>query len=412
MDLSGMAEVEGVARQTSRGPIISRDPAMKRVLDILDRVAGATCTVLVTGESGTGKELVVAALHDASPRADKALVAVNCGAIPENLIESELFGHARGAFTGAQTARRGYVGAAEGGTLFLDEVGELPLAAQVKLLRLLQQREYTPVGESRPFKADVRVVAATHRDLLAEVKAGRFREDLYYRLDVIRVQLPALRERRGDIESLAMHFLRNACERFEATGIKGLTPEAIAKLSSEAWPGNVRALENTIERAALLALGEYIGVEDINVCAAVQQQRRPSERVAATISLAPRAATVIPAPPPMPAATAPVAAATVAAPAPARERAISGTRLRENGDYDVTGFDAAADTDAGSDLSDAIVDLRAQVEEYENKLIRDALAKAGHNKTRAAQMLGLHRTTLIEMMKRKRIEVGPSKKAA
>jgi len=197
-------------RPTSRGKIVGQHPSIRRVLDTIDRVAASMCTVLVRGESGTGKELVVAALHDASKRRSGPIVTINCGAIPADLVESELFGHSKGAFTGAQVARRGHVASAEGGTLFLDEVGELPMPAQVKLLRLLQQREYTPVGESRAVKCDVRIVAATNRDLRAEVAAGRFREDLYYRLNVIELVLPPLREPGSDLRLLAAHFYRTA----------------------------------------------------------------------------------------------------------------------------------------------------------------------------------------------------------
>ena len=185
-------------RPTSRGKIVGRHPTMLSVLDTIQRVALSACTVLITGESGTGKELIVAALHDASARSGKPLITVNCGAIPENLIESELFGHVRGAFTGAHATRQGHVAAAEGGTLFLDEVGELPLQVQVKLLRLLQERDYSMVGDSRVIKSDIRVVAATNRDLETEVAARRFREDLFYRLNVIDIELPrAPRSRRG-----------------------------------------------------------------------------------------------------------------------------------------------------------------------------------------------------------------------
>ena len=341
-----------VMRETSRGPIVSTHESMRRILEVIDRVAPASCTVLVTGESGTGKELVVAAIHDASARAKGPLVAVNCGAIPENLIESELFGHAKGAFTGAASTRRGLVAAAEGGTLFLDEVGELPPCAQVKLLRLLQAREYTPVGESRPVHADVRVVAATHRDLLQEVKAGRFREDLYYRLDVIRLQLPALRERASDIITLATHFLEVSADRLGIPGEKTFSPEAIARLTTDPWPGNVRALENAIERACLLSLGDVIAEDDI-VCS--RPLRAESPESAAT----------------------PISTSDVV--------------------DDMTVSERIA-------LEDAVVDLRASVEAFENKLIVDALTKARNNKTRAAHMLGLRRTTLIEMMKRKGLE--------
>jgi DNA-binding NtrC family response regulator len=337
---------------------------MRGVLDVLDRVAGASCTVLVTGESGTGKELAVAALHDASPRAKRALIAVNCGAIAENLVESELFGHARGAFTGAITGRQGLVAAAEGGTLFLDEVGELPLPVQVKLLRLLQQREYTPVGESKPLKADVRIVAATNRDLAREVRAGRFREDLYYRLNVIHVKLPALRDRRSDIAPLAMHFLRTTAERVGRPEVQCFSAEALERLVARYWQGNVRELENVVERAVLLSPDSVVCEECI---IGTQPSRAPQ-----SVSM------VVPAP------------SAEARPSGAEPDALASPGEEPGGD--------------------AQIDLRAKVDAYENSLIRSALARHGNNKTKAAQSLGLHRTTLVEMLKRKHI--GPLKDAA
>ena len=235
-----------MVRSTSRGQIVSEHETLQNVLALVDRIASSSCTVLVTGESGTGKELVVAALHDASPRTSAPLVTINCGAIPENLLETELFGHAKGSFTGAHVARAGRVAAAEGGTLFLDEVGELPLQLQVKILRLLQQREYSPVGDARVVKCDVRIVAATNRDLDEEVARGRFREDLFYRLNVIHLHLPALRERAGDIPHLAEHFRKLHAERSGRADIVGFSPEALELLRASDWPGNIRALENAI----------------------------------------------------------------------------------------------------------------------------------------------------------------------
>jgi DNA-binding NtrC family response regulator len=320
-------------RPTSRGKLVGRSPKLLEVIRTIDRVATSNCTVLVTGESGTGKEMVVSALHDASQRKSAPLVTVNCGAIPEALLESELFGHAKGAFTGAHASRQGRVGAAEGGTLFLDEVGELPLALQVKLLRLLQQREYSPVGDDRTVKCDIRIVAATNRDLEAEVAAGRFREDLYYRLNVIHVQLPALRERREDIELLARHFLAVHAERSGRVELTGFTPAATEALTSFDWPGNVRALENAIERAVLLAAGPIIDIGDL----------------------------------------------------PAR--VLSDVRR----------------CDAPAPLPDTGIDLRAAVEAFESNLIRQALERTGGNKNRAAQLLRVNRTTLVEMVKRKQL---------
>jgi DNA-binding NtrC family response regulator len=330
-------KLRATLRPTSRGKIVGHGPAMRLVLETIRRVAGSSCTVLVTGETGTGKELAVAALHDASPRSAKPLVTVNCAAIPENLIESELFGHARGAFTGAHATRQGYVFAAEGGTLFLDEVGELPLQVQVKLLRLLQQREYSMVGDSRVVRSDVRIVAATNRDLDVEVAAGRFREDLFYRLHVIHIVVPTLRDRPEDIEPLANHFLKTCLARARRLDILGLSSEALDVLRAHSWPGNVRSLENAIERAALLSDGPLVTVDDL------------PERVRQSSAATSRAKPISSAPP----------------------------------------------------MSDGGIDLRAMVELYENRLIVLALERTGRNKNRAAQLLGLNRTTLVEMLKRK-----------
>jgi len=226
------------------------------------RVAPGRATVLVTGESGTGKELVARALHELSPRAKAPFVAVNCGAIPEPLMESELFGHVKGAFTDASRSRKGLFAEADGGTIFLDEVGELPQAMQVKLLRVLQEEEIRPVGDARSQQVDVRVIAATMRDLGADVKAGTFREDLYYRLHVVGLHLPPLRERPDDVERLAGHFVQKYNARLKREPpIRALTPEALGKLRTWPWPGNVRELENTIERAHVLAEGDLLDVE-------------------------------------------------------------------------------------------------------------------------------------------------------
>ncbi len=367
-------------RPTSRGKIIGQDPKIRRVLDTIDRVANSKCTVLVTGESGTGKELVVAALHDASSRRSAPLVTINCGAIPLELVESELFGHAKGAFTGAQSSRRGHVAAAEGGTLFLDEVGELPMPVQVKLLRLLQQREYTPLGESRAIACDVRIVAATNRNLEAEVAAGRFREDLYYRLNVIHIELPALRDRRGDVGVLAMHFFRRAVASCGRVDLDGFSESALRVMESHTWTGNVRALENAIERGVLLARGPLLEPEDVLGCALA---RRLEVAVPRIID-----ARREPSLPP-------------AAPDPAPP--VGGPARKPS----VISMPAAAPERRGSNpafprvLPDQGVDMFSAVESYQNNLIRQALVRTGGNKNRAAQLLGLNRTTLVEMIRRR-----------
>ena len=240
--------------------MVGRSPALQAVFQLIEKVAPSRTTVLITGESGTGKELVARAVHARSPRAEKPFVPVNCGAIPEGLIESELFGHAKGAFTGAQGAKIGLFQAAEGGTLFLDEVGELPAGLQVKLLRAIQERQIRPVGENADVEVDVRLVAATNRDLGEDVRSGRFREDLYYRLNVVQVRVPPLRERREDVLPLAEHFLR----RFAAEhgrSVPRLSAEAMRRLDDHPFPGNVRELENLIERAVALSTGDEITVD-------------------------------------------------------------------------------------------------------------------------------------------------------
>jgi transcriptional regulator with PAS, ATPase and Fis domain len=327
-----LSSTPDVDRPVSMKNVIGNAPGFVELYAMVDRVAHSQCTVLITGESGTGKELVAKAVHEASGRASKPFVAVNCGAIPEALLESELFGHVRGAFTGAHATKLGRVQMAQGGTLFLDEIGELPLALQVKLLRLLQAHDFSPVGDTRTMKADVRIVAATNIDLESAVAGGKFREDLFYRLNVIHLAIPALREREGDVEPLVEHFLKLAMDRCCREGMT-VSPTAMRLLESWQWPGNVRELENTIERAVILCRGTEIEPGDL----------------------------------------------------PSRVRGL-GTEKR-----------------MGSALPDAGVDLRDAVESFENGLIRQALDRTGWNKNQAARLLGLNRTTLVEMIKRKRI---------
>jgi transcriptional regulator with PAS, ATPase and Fis domain len=325
--------VEPVLLPESMHGVVGLSDPLVEVYRVIDRVADTTCTILVTGESGTGKELVARAVHRTSPRANKAFVAVNCGAIPEALLESELFGHARGAFTGAHANKVGRIALAEGGTLFLDEIGEMPMSLQVKLLRVLQAREYSPVGDNRTLKADVRIVAATNVNLEQAVQAGTFREDLYYRLNVIHVNVPALRERPEDVPLLVQHFLKKAKERVGRSNIGGISRAAAQILADYSWPGNVRELENTVERAVLLCQGQLIEPKDLpqRLCGLGVEKR-----------MSPR-------------------------------------------------------------LPDAGLDLRNAVESFENQLIRQALERTKWNKKQAASLLGLNRTTLVEMLKRKRI---------
>ena len=242
--------------------IIGESGRMQEVLSLVRRVAESDATVLIQGESGTGKELIAKAIHYASPRAGAPLVSVNCAALPETLLESELFGHEKGAFTGAVSARKGRFERADGGSLFLDEIGDLPLHLQVKLLRVLQEREFERVGSSRPIAINVRLLAATHRDLEALVRAGRFRDDLYYRINVVTISLPPLRERREDIPPLLDRFVEKF-SRQNGKRINGVTREAREALLRYDYPGNVRELENLVERAVVLTRDEVIGLEDL-----------------------------------------------------------------------------------------------------------------------------------------------------
>ncbi len=251
-----------VADQQRFDDLLGASPAMRKTYDLLDRVADSESTVLITGESGTGKELVAKAVHNRSRRKAAPFIPLNCSAVPESLMESELFGHAKGAFTDARMARQGLLQQAQGGTLFLDEIGEMPMAIQPKLLRVLQERTFRPVGADHEVPLDVRVVAATNRDLESAVEDGRFRQDLYYRINVIHVELPPLRARGGDVLLMAQHF----CQHFSTRSGKrvlGLTPQAAERIMAYAWPGNVRELQNCLERAVALTSFEQITVEDL-----------------------------------------------------------------------------------------------------------------------------------------------------
>lgn len=255
-------ETRRAPAEVALSPIVGASARMQRLLKLVARVAPTDSTVLILGESGTGKELVARSLHVLSKRSSGPFVPVNVGALPDSLIESELFGYARGAFTGANTDRPGLVEEAHGGTLFLDEIGDMPLATQVKLLRTLENNEVRRLGENSPRLVDVRVIAATHRDLQAQVAEGRFRGDLYYRLNVVQLEIPALRDRLEDVGLLASYFLERAAQR---TGRKGLrlAPDTVALLLKHDWPGNVRELENAIEHAVAVTDAEVLGPQDL-----------------------------------------------------------------------------------------------------------------------------------------------------
>ena len=259
-------------REAGVAEMIGSGPAMQRLLELVRRAAPSEGRVLVTGENGTGKELVARAIHESSRRRDEPFVKLNCAAVPAELIESELFGHERGAFTGAVAARRGKFELADRGTLFLDEVGDMPAAMQAKVLRVLQEGEFERVGGQQTIKVDVRVVAATNKDLRAEVEAGRFREDLFYRLNVVPIQAPPLRERREDVPALAERFLAEACER-NGRRASRIARGAVLALQAHDWPGNVRELRNLVERLAILCDGPEISAED--VAATLPDARKP-----------------------------------------------------------------------------------------------------------------------------------------
>jgi two-component system response regulator GlrR len=268
-----------------RKSIVTRSPMINALLDQAHMVAESDASIFIRGESGTGKELLAQAIHHASPRRSKPFVAINCGAIPEALLESELFGHTRGAFTGATRDHKGLFQAAEGGTLFLDEIGDMPLPLQVKLLRALQERKVRPIGATQSVDIDVRIISATHRDITAEMKNGNFREDLYYRLNVVSFEIPSLAERREDIPLLANYFLVQLCAKYNKE-INGFAPEAMELLLGAPWPGNVRQLQNIVEQTAVLCTTPIIPVtlvqkalrDDVGSILPFEEARRHFER--------------------------------------------------------------------------------------------------------------------------------------
>ncbi len=316
--------------------IIGKSPAIRKVFKLIEKVAPTESTVLILGESGTGKELVARAIHAKSKRAKGPFVPVNCGAIPEELLESELFGYERGAFTGANRSKPGRFELANGGTIFLDEVAEMSPKLQVKLLRVLQERVVERLGGERPVPVNIRIIAATNRDLEAEVRAGRFREDLYFRLNVIPIRLPPLRERREDIPLLVEFFLKKFCER-EEVPLKRLSEEAMERLLNYRWPGNVRELENLVERLVILSESEVITEEDL------------PEHI-------------------------------------------------RNAEKDLSVFDISGELPEGG------IDLQEFLRDIERALIVKALKAADGVKSRAARLLNINRTTLIEKMKRLGLE--------
>jgi len=312
-------------------PLSGEHPLMQKIYAMVRRVAATDATVLVTGESGTGKELVARAVHNLSPRATHPFVPVNCAAIPQELLESELFGHVRGAFTGAQSSRVGMFQLADGGTILLDEVAEMPVSLQAKLLRVLQNREIRSVGADHALAVNSRVIASTNKDLAKEVEKGTFREDLFYRLQVVPIHLPPLRARRSDIPILVHHFLEKSNKKYSRN--VELAAEAMIYLWEYDWPGNVRELENLVERLVILSDNRTIGPEDLppHIRSFISEKKLPN----------------------------PV-------------------------------------------LSDRELNLRHALEQFESRIIDEALRRTNGNKTAAAQLLGLKRTTLVAKLRRKK----------
>jgi two-component system response regulator HydG len=271
------------AERAGFGELIGKSPAMQKLYKLLERVAQSQAPVLIRGESGTGKERVARAIHFEGPRKGAAFVAINCTALPENLLESELFGHVRGAFTGATAARRGLFVEADGGTLVLDEIGDMPPALQAKLLRVLEEGEVRAVGSDAARKVDVRIIAATHQDLEERVRAAAFRQDLYYRLNVVPVVVPPLRERVEDVPLLAEHFLQRARERNPTSPVAKLLPEALAVLGRWSWPGNVRELENLIERLVVIGLDDMVQAADVQALLPTRPDGGPLDEAKRTL---------------------------------------------------------------------------------------------------------------------------------
>ena len=373
--------------ELNRNGIIGQSTSLVEVFKILDKVAPTDSTVLVTGESGTGKELLVRALHANCRRADCPFVPINCGAIPKELLESELFGHEKGAFTHAIRSRPGRFELADGGTIFLDEIGEMDLSLQVKILRVLQEKEIERVGGTGCKKVDVRIVAATNRDLESEVTAGRFREDLYYRLNVIPLHLPPLRERGMDILILAQCFLERFCQKKNRPLLR-LGEDTARVLLAYGWPGNVRELENFMERLSILVDGDCVQVDDLPA--------KIRDNVGPLDSLPPLpegalGASAAPLPPPAP-APAPQAASTASSLPPAGPAGTAAAPAAGSGQFvwpDLSVLEAQG------------INLKDFLEAVEFRLIDEALQRADGVKNQAAELLGIKRTTLIEKLKKK-----------
>jgi DNA-binding NtrC family response regulator len=334
-----------MSKAVDRGEIVGRSDVMQEVFRLVEQVAQARSTVLITGESGTGKELIAKAIHEASPRAGRPFVTVNSSNIPSELLESELFGHTRGAFTGAVAAKKGLFEVADGGSIFLDEIGDIPPETQVRLLRVIQEREFTPLGDTTPRRVDVRIIAATNIDLRDAVRQGAFREDLYYRLAVVPIELPPLRDRHEDVLPLAQHFINKYNEENGRQVSEHIAPDVLALLEGYSWPGNVRELENAIERAVVIAPGDEISRECL----------RPE----------------------------------IADPQSVISTSHEGSSLA-----------AVQDIGRGVNFYD-------EVRRFEIDLIRRALEQTGGHQSRAARLLGMNATTLNSKIKTYNINLRP-----
>jgi DNA-binding NtrC family response regulator len=397
--MSDAHEVQGAVSAAGSAGLIGNSVAIRTLFDTLVRVAPSNSSVLLQGESGTGKELVAQAIHRFSRRAMGPLVAVNCAAIPEPLLESELFGHVKGAFTGAVALRTGRFKAAHLGTIFLDEIGELPLTLQGKLLRVLQERTIEPIGSSRPEPVDFRVVAASNRNLEEMVAKGTFRSDLFYRLNVVPLVLPALRDRPGDVPVLVKHFLVRANEGRSKK--LSFAPETLAAMDRYAWPGNVRELENLVERLTVMRPEGEIVLSDLppNVANAPP---RPGPASSPAGAFAPAGS---PASAPSPASASAGAAAGTGSSSSAGPEGAQGSGaaagLGSSAGAGSAGDSGVAQPGAPYSLPPGGVDLYAVLAELEDRLIREALERSGGNKNQAAKILGLNRTTLVEKLKKK-----------
>ena len=350
---------QGVNLRDAFPDVVGRSDSMRKLLKLVYKSAKTDGTVLVTGESGTGKELIAHSIHRLSRRASRNFIAINCSAIPENLLESELFGHEKGAFTGAIAKHKGLFERAHNGTVFLDEVGDMPLPLQVKLLRVLQEKQFMPIGSTKPVSADVRIVAATNINLEKAVNSGRFRLDLFYRLNVLPLSVPALRERGGDISLLVDAFLDVMNQRHAVRQSCYFSSEAMSVLNSYAWPGNVRELQNLVERLVIMSEGGEIAIGDL-----------PHELFESEL--------IIP-------------------------EQVTKYRQVEQPVREDSHVSQTTDAEQFKPLPEGGLDLTALIEKVENSYILEALQRTNNNKNQAAKLLGLNRTTLVERIKKRKL---------